>query len=70
MTEFSLKGRPHVELCDLLKLVGLCETGGIAKNFIAAGEVKVDNAVELRKRAKIVAGKVVEFNRQKVTVVP
>ncbi|MES2832850.1 MAG: RNA-binding S4 domain-containing protein [Pseudomonadota bacterium] len=51
----------HVELNQLLKLVGLCESGGAGKMLVASGAVKVDRRVELRKTCKIRAGQVVEF---------
>lgn len=68
MNEFDLEGQEYVELKNLLKLVGLCETGGEAKIVISEGMVKVDGAVELRKRCKIRKGQVVEYDGQKVTV--
>lgn len=61
MATFSLGKHPHVELCDLLKLEGWSESGAQAKIAIAEGQVKVDGAVETRKRCKIVAGQTVSF---------
>ena len=68
MDEFSLKSREFIELCDLLKIKGLCASGGVAKVVISEGLVKVDGKVELRKRCKIRAGQVVEFDGHKITV--
>lgn len=68
MVEFSLNGREFIALCDLLKTVGFCENGGQAKAMIADGQVKVDGNVELRKRCKIKADQVAEFNGEKVKV--
>jgi len=68
MELFELDGREYIELNNLLKITGLCESGGAAKMFISEGEVKVDNKVELRKRCKIRTGQVVEFNSEKVQV--
>jgi len=69
MIKISLKaGAPHIELCDLLKLAGLCDTGGAAKQIIAAGEVKVDGAVDTRKRAKIKSGQTVQFGKEIIQV--
>ncbi|BBU85864.1 hypothetical protein EIMP300_72640 [Escherichia coli] len=51
MATFSLGKHPHVELCDLLKLEGWSESGAQAKIAIAEGLVKVDGAVETRKRS-------------------
>jgi len=57
--EFSLDGRDHVDLCDLLKLCDLAPSGAAAKHDIADGKVKVDGVVETRKRCKIREGQVV-----------
>ena len=57
--EFQIKGE-YVELCNLLKLVGLAESGGRGKALVAEGAVKVDGQPESRKTAKIRAGQVVE----------
>lgn len=48
--------RDHVELNQLLKLVGACDSGGAGKALVASGSVSVDGIVELRKTAKIRAG--------------
>ena len=53
--DFELEG-DHVELNQLLKLVGLVDSGGAGKALVASGEVEVDGAVELRKTCKIRAG--------------
>ena len=56
-TDFQLDpGREFVELNQLLKLVGLVDSGGAGKQVVASGAVRVDGAVELRKTAKIRAG--------------
>jgi len=68
MATFSLGKHPHVELCDLLKLEGWCESGAQAKAVIAEGLVKVDGEVETRKRCKIVAGQTVVFETLSITV--
>ena len=53
--EFVLS-REHIELCQLLKAVGIAESGGAGKHLVAAGEVRVDGQPESRKTAKIRAG--------------
>ncbi|MGM3173548.1 ribosome-associated protein YbcJ [Dickeya lacustris] len=68
MSIFHLDKHPHVELCDLLKLQGWSDSGASAKLAIAAGGVTVDGQTETRKRCKIIAGQVVRFNGQSVTV--
>ena len=50
--QFELNGE-FVELNQLLKLVGLCDSGGIGKQIVASGVVYVDGHQELRKTAKI-----------------
>lgn len=65
--EFTLNGE-YVELNQLLKLVGLCDSGGAGKALVASGEVKVDGEVELRKTAKIRAGQIVAVGEQLITV--
>ena len=69
MLELQLRG-DYIELDKLLKATGLADSGGQARVLIAAGEVRVDGQLELRKTAKIRAGQVVEFAGQKVTVTP
>lgn len=68
MEEFALGQHEFIELHNLLKVTGLCESGGVAKAVIAEGRVKVDGAVELRKRCKIRAGQRVEFAGQQIVV--
>jgi ribosome-associated protein len=57
--EFVLRG-PYVELCQLLKLAGVAESGGSGKRIVAAGEVSVDGQPESCKTAKIRAGQAVQ----------
>ncbi len=68
MLEFELAGHDYIELHSLLKVTGLCESGGVAKLLIADGLVQVDGAVETRKRCKIRAGQIVDFGDQQVTI--
>ena len=55
-----LLDRDHVELNQLLKLTGLCDSGGAGKHLVASCAVRVDGEVELRKTCKIRAGQTVE----------
>jgi len=68
MEEFKLENHDFIELNNLLKVMGLCATGGMAKTVIAEGHVMVDGNVELRKRCKIRQGQLVEFEGHKITV--
>ena len=65
--EFPLE-RDHVELNQLLKLVGLCDSGGAGKVLVASGAVSVDCAVELRKTRKVRAGEVVTLGDIEIQV--
>jgi ribosome-associated protein len=56
--EFRLNSE-FVELNQLLKLNGLCDSGGAGKALVASGAVSVDGHVELRKTCKIRVGQVV-----------
>ena len=57
--KFELIGE-YIALCDLLKTVGIAQSGGQGKVFVADGNVMVDGAIELRKTAKIRKGQLVE----------
>ncbi len=54
--------REHVELNQLLKLIGVVDSGGAGKALVASGAVRVDGAVELRKTCKIRDGQVVALD--------
>ncbi len=58
----------YIELNKLLKVTGLCATGGMAKIAIDEGLVKVDDKTEFRKRCKIRKGQKIEFDRNRITV--
>ena len=68
MQVFELEGREYIQLNDLLKITGLCNSGGQAKLLIDQGLVKVDGQIETRKRCKVRKGQVVEFEGQVITV--
>jgi ribosome-associated protein len=58
----------YIELIKLLKVVGLCSSGGMAKIVTGAGLVTVDGTVELRKRCKIRSGQRVELEGRIIEV--
>ncbi|AKU22130.1 MULTISPECIES: RNA-binding S4 domain-containing protein [Telluria group] len=60
----------YIELNQLLKVVGLCDSGGAGKQLVASGAVKVDGKQELRKTCKIRAGQVISLGDVRITVVP
>lgn len=65
--EFTLDGE-YVELNQLLKLVGLCDSGGAGKALVASGDVSVDGKRELRKTCKIRAGQTVGIGDIRIRV--
>lgn len=67
--EFELAGHEYIELKNLLKVVGLCENGGMAKQVIDEGLVRVDGAVELRKGCKIKKGQTVAYAGKTIKVI-
>ncbi|GCB01953.1 hypothetical protein SFMTTN_2767 [Sulfuriferula multivorans] len=66
--EVALNGE-FVELNQLLKLAGVCDSGGAGKRLVASGVVSVDGEVELRKTCKIRAGQVVSLGDVRINVV-
>jgi ribosome-associated protein len=65
---FAVRG-DYIQLDQLLKATGLCESGGAAHAAIAEGRVKVDAAVDTRKRAKMRPGQTVTFAGETVVLV-
>ena len=60
--------RDYVELNQLLKLAGVCDSGGAGKALVAQGLVQVDGQPESRKTAKIRAGQVVACGDVRIVV--
>ena len=65
--EFKIIGE-YIELNQLLKLVGVCDSGGAGKMLVASGEVSVDGHAELRKTCKIRAGQLVSLGNIRIKV--
>ena len=61
MQNFKIKGE-FIELLQLLKVLGIAETGGHAKIIVDDGLVKLNGVVEIRKRAKLRVGDKVEVD--------
>lgn len=59
----------YIELNQLLKLAGLCDSGGAGKMIVASGVVRVDGKKELRKTCKIRAGQQVSVDDVRISVV-
>ena len=58
-----------IRLGQLLKLAGLVEHGGEAREVIAAGRVTVDGEVDTRRGAQIRPGSVIALDDEQVQVV-
>jgi len=67
MTTFKIKG-DHIELIQLLKVLGIAETGGHAKFLVEEGAVKLNGQPEDRKRAKLRPGDKVEVNGEMIVM--
>lgn len=67
MREIEISEEP-IALYKILKLENLVASGGEAKHVISEGQVMVNGKVETRKRKKIFAGDVVEFEEKKTRV--
>jgi len=67
MKTFKIKG-DFIQLNQLLKVIGWCDSGGNANILIDTGKVKVNGEVELRRRNKIFPGFKIEYNSKVLTV--
>lgn len=67
MILFHLK-TDFIELHKLLKITGLCATGGEAKQAIANQLVKVNGQIETRKACKIRGGQQINFMDSKIEI--
>ena len=67
MEEFKVEGA-YIELIQLLKVLGLAQTGGHAKMIVDEGVVIRNGEVELRKRAKLVPGDLIEIEDIRISL--
>ena len=67
MTDETDENEP-LRLDQFLKSQGATDTGGQAKLLIQGGEVKLNGAVETRRRKKLAPGDVVEVNGRRFVV--
>lgn len=56
---------PFIKLEQFLKLCGFADTGGMAKNVISEGLVRVDGEVCVMRGKKLRGGEVVEVEEKK-----
>ncbi len=62
---FKIEGE-YIELIQLLKAIGLANTGGHAKMIVDEGMVIRNGEIETRKRAKLISGDVIEITENKI----
>jgi ribosome-associated protein len=65
--DFKIEG-DYIELIALLKALGVAETGGHAKHIVDAGEVFRNGKIETRRRAKLIAGDVIQLEQLKINL--
>ena len=58
----------YIELIKLLKLLGIADTGSDAKQMVDDGEIRLNNLVEYRKRAKLRQGDVVTVGNIEINI--
>ncbi len=56
---FTIEG-PYIELLALLKATNIAQTGGHAKFIVEDGDIVRNGDVEMRKRAKLIPGDIIE----------
>ncbi len=62
---FKIEGE-YIELIQLLKAIGLANTGGHAKMIVDQEMVLRNGEIETRKRAKLIAGDIIEITDNKI----
>ncbi|MGE5316878.1 MAG: RNA-binding S4 domain-containing protein [Chloroflexota bacterium] len=62
-------GHDYIQLNQLLKLLGLAETGGEANQVITDGEVEVNSIIETQKRKKLRPGDTVKWRKNIIEIV-
>ena len=67
-TNFKIEGE-YIELMALLKALGIASTGGHAKHLIDAEMVIRNGEIEVRRRAKIIIGDVIEIENNVVELI-
>lgn len=67
MNEVTVGDR-GLRLGQLLKLLGLVDTGGAARSLLDSGEVRVNGDVETRRGRQLAPGDVVEAAGESVTL--
>lgn len=65
---FELKTE-YIELIKLLKMMGIAETGGMAKQLVEDEEVFYNGIIDTRKRLKVRKGDLIRVHEIEIKVV-
>jgi ribosome-associated protein len=68
METYQLQGEEYIELIKLLKIMRISESGGQAKAMVDDGIVFRNGEPEMRKRAKLRSGDIIEVFEYKIKV--
>ncbi len=63
--EFKING-DYIELIQLLKVLGIAQTGGHAKMIVDEGIVIRNGEIETRKRAKLISGDILQIEDMEI----
>lgn len=63
--DFTIEGE-YIELIQLLKAIGLAQTGGHAKMIVDEEMVLRNGEIETRKRAKLLKGEIIEVDQYRI----
>lgn len=66
--EFELQSE-YIELIKLLKILGIAESGGEAKQMVNDGMISFQNQTESRKRLKLRKGDQIRVNEITINIV-
>lgn len=67
ITKFKIEGE-YIELIQLLKAIGIASTGGHAKMIVDEEMITRNGELETRKRAKLIAGDVIEIQVEQIRI--
>ena len=65
--EFKVEGE-YIELIQLLKAIGIAQTGGHAKMIVDEELVMRNGVLETRKRAKLIPNDIIEVEGHRITL--
>jgi len=66
--EFELKDE-YIELIKLLKVTGIAESGGMAKQMVEDSEVEFNGVADHRKRLKVRKGDLIKVHNQEIKII-